>query len=48
MKAELRSKGRPIPENDLWVAAGARQHNLVLVTRDRHFNQVEGLVTEAW
>jgi tRNA(fMet)-specific endonuclease VapC len=48
IKAALRKKGRPIPENDLWVAACARQHDLVLVTRDRHFNQVEGLVTEAW
>jgi tRNA(fMet)-specific endonuclease VapC len=48
IKAELRRKGRPIPENDLWIAACARQHGLVVVTRDRHFNQVEGLLTEAW
>ena len=48
IKAELRRKGRPIPENDLWIAACARQHDLVLVTRDRHFNQVAGLLTEAW
>ena len=37
VKAELRRKGRPIPENDLWIAASARQHDLVLVTRDPHF-----------
>jgi tRNA(fMet)-specific endonuclease VapC len=48
LKAEQRIKGRPIPENDLWVAACARQHNLVLVTRDRHFDRVAGLSTEVW
>jgi tRNA(fMet)-specific endonuclease VapC len=48
LKAEQRRKGRPIPENDLWIAACARQHNLVLVTRDRHFDQVAGLAIESW
>jgi tRNA(fMet)-specific endonuclease VapC len=48
LKAEQRTKGRPIPENDLWIAACARQHNLVLVTRDRHFEKVAGLSTEVW
>ena len=48
IRAELRKKGRPIPENDIWIAACARQHGLTLVTRDRHFDQVDGLQTEAW
>jgi tRNA(fMet)-specific endonuclease VapC len=48
LKAEQRTKGRPIPENDLWIAACARQHNLVLVTRDRHFDKVAELSTEIW
>jgi len=48
LKAEQRTKGLPIPENDLWIAASARQHNLVLVTRDHHFDQVAGLSTEVW
>jgi tRNA(fMet)-specific endonuclease VapC len=48
LKAEQRTKGRPLPENDLWIAACARQHDLVLVTRDRHFDQVAGLSTEIW
>jgi tRNA(fMet)-specific endonuclease VapC len=48
IKASLRKKGKPIPENDIWIAAIALQHNLVLVTRDNHFNEVEGLSTEHW
>jgi tRNA(fMet)-specific endonuclease VapC len=48
IKAELRRKGRPIPENDLWIAASARQHDLVLVTRDPHFERVETLAIENW
>ncbi len=48
IKNALRARGTPIPENDLWVAALARQHDLVLVTRDRHFGVVEGLRLEEW
>lgn len=35
--AELRSRGTPIPTNDLWIAALAIQHDLVLFSRDEHF-----------
>jgi tRNA(fMet)-specific endonuclease VapC len=48
VKDELRRLGRPIPENDLWVAAIALQHGLTLVTYDAHFGQVKGLVAEPW
>ena len=48
VKRLLREKGRPIPENDIWIAATARCHNLVLATRDRHFLEVEELVLAAW
>jgi tRNA(fMet)-specific endonuclease VapC len=44
----LRAKGRPIPENDIWIAAIAIQYNLGLVTRDSHFGEVDGLVIETW
>lgn len=44
----LKKKGRPIPVNDLWIAASARQHGLTLVTRDGHFDYVEGLALEKW
>jgi len=41
IKASLRSKGKPIPENDIWISAVANQHKLTLVTRDAHFDYVE-------
>jgi tRNA(fMet)-specific endonuclease VapC len=44
----LRARGRPIPENDIWIAAHARQYELTLVTRDAHFSAVEGISTEVW
>jgi tRNA(fMet)-specific endonuclease VapC len=48
IKAQLRVKGKPIPENDIWIAAIAEQHQLTLVTRDSHFHHVDGLVIEQW
>jgi tRNA(fMet)-specific endonuclease VapC len=46
--ANLRRKGRPIETNDIWIAAIARLHNLVVVTNDDHFQYVEGLQVENW
>ena len=43
IKNRLKKKGRPIPENDIWIAATAFQYNLTLITRDEHFKQIEGL-----
>ena len=48
IKNDLRAKGRPIPENDIWIAAIAKQYDLTLATRDGHFNEVMGLKVEAW
>ena len=48
VKEELRQKGKPIPENDIWIAAMARQFDLTLVSRDEHFNSLEELHLEAW
>ncbi|HMD95789.1 MAG TPA: type II toxin-antitoxin system VapC family toxin [Terriglobia bacterium] len=44
----LRAKGRPIPNNDIWIAAHAQQYELTLVTRDEHFRAVEGIAVEGW
>lgn len=41
---DLRARGRPIPENDVWIAAVAQQHGLVLATRDAHFDEVTTVV----
>jgi len=48
LKNSLRVKGRPIPDNDLWIAALAGQHHLTLATRDAHFDAVDGLAVEHW
>jgi tRNA(fMet)-specific endonuclease VapC len=47
IRSNLRKKGRPIPENDIWIAAIARQHNLTLLSRDAHFRQIPDLEFEA-
>jgi len=47
-KAILQSRGITIPDNDLWIAAIALEHNLTVVTRDAHFNHIEGLTVERW
>jgi len=40
---DLRRAGTPIPTNDLWIAALVLQHDLVLFSRDRHFDRIPGL-----
>ena len=48
IKDRLRRKGSLIPDNDIWIAAIAIQHGLILVTRDSHFEEVESLQIESW
>jgi tRNA(fMet)-specific endonuclease VapC len=48
LKEQLKAKGRPIPENDIWIAAAARHHGMILVTRDSHFAEVDNLQTANW
>jgi tRNA(fMet)-specific endonuclease VapC len=43
IKNDLRSKGRPIPENDIWIAALALESELPLLTNDKHFQEVIGI-----
>jgi predicted nucleic acid-binding protein len=43
VRDDLRRRGRPIPENDVWIAASARLHHLPVVSRDDHFDFVPGL-----
>jgi tRNA(fMet)-specific endonuclease VapC len=48
IKYALRVKGRPIPENDIWIAALALQYDGILITRDVHYSEVENLRTQKW
>ena len=48
VKAKLRKQGKPIPENDIWIAGLANQHELTLVTRDPHFSAVKDVPRESW
>lgn len=48
IKAFLRKKGRPIPHNDLWIAATAVRNGLTLITLDKHFSWIDGLAIEIW
>jgi tRNA(fMet)-specific endonuclease VapC len=43
--AALRAKGRPIPTNDMWIAAHAMETGAELLSFDQHFEAVDGL---AW
>lgn len=48
VRDELRRRGTPIPENDVWIAALARQHELPVLSRDLHFDFVPRLVRRGW
>jgi len=48
IRNELKLKGKPIPINDVWIAATARHHALTLVTRDDHFTNIDRLTVTRW
>jgi len=48
VRGELKKAGTPIPGNDVWIAALARQHDLAVLSRDRHFDLVPGLRRIHW
>lgn len=43
IRLELKRAGSPIPANDVWIAALARQHALPLLSNDTHFDRVDGV-----
>ena len=43
IRLELKRSGNPIPPNDVWIAALARQHALPLLSNDTHFDRVAGV-----
>ena len=48
IRAELKIAGTPIPGNDLWIAALCRQHSMPIISRDRHFDAVSGIIRVSW
>jgi len=48
VRKELRSGGFKIPDNDIWIAATAIQHDAVVVTRDKHFSHISGVEVRHW
>ena len=48
VRMELRRKVRPIPENDIWIAAVCLEHGLPFATRDANLNQDDGMEVLAW
>ena len=43
----LKAKGRPLPTNNVWIAANAMRHGLVLYSLDSHFREIDGLLLSA-
>ena len=48
IRSELKKAGKPIPSNDLWIAALCRQHRLPLMSHDTHFDAVTSLKRLGW
>ncbi len=48
IRAGLKKQGTPIPENDVWIAALARQHELAIVSRDEHFDFIPRIRRISW
>ncbi len=48
IRRQLRKAGQPIPSNDLWIASVCRQHQLPLMSQDKHFDAVHGVERIAW
>ena len=48
IRSELKASGSPIPANDTWIAALARQHRMPIVSRDTHFDRVRNIQRIDW
>lgn len=48
IRNQLKKKGRMIPVNDLWIAALAIQHQLPILSEDRHFDCIDGVTRIGW
>jgi tRNA(fMet)-specific endonuclease VapC len=48
IKSTLTQIGKPIPENDIWIAALCSQYQLKLITRDHHFEEIPNFPLAQW
>jgi tRNA(fMet)-specific endonuclease VapC len=48
LRVAVRRLGRPIPANDVWIAALALQHRLPVLSRDQHFDLVPDIERRSW
>jgi len=46
LRLGLKEKGKPIPENDLWIAALCIEHQVKLAAVDGHFDVIDELLRE--
>lgn len=44
LRLHLKSRGTPIPANDLWIAAFVQQHRQPILSNDTHFDPIPGLL----
>jgi tRNA(fMet)-specific endonuclease VapC len=47
-RCSLKQRGRPIPDNDIWIASQCLEHKWKLITDDEHFKYVDDLAIESW
>lgn len=48
IRHQLKRAGTPIPENDIWIAALAKQHQLPVLSNDKHFDLVKTIERIGW
>ena len=48
IRAALKGKGRPIPENDIWIGATCLEFEIPLLSNDKHFGYIEELQVISW
>lgn len=48
VRYDLKKKGNPIPENDIWIAASCLEQNTPLLSNDSHFDKINGLKVVNW
>jgi predicted nucleic acid-binding protein len=48
IRQDLKKCGRQFPWHDVWIAAQAKQHGFGIVSRDGHFDFVQGITRFGW